>query len=35
VLWRSRVSRYGARYFAAIFVGGDQVGVSVISELNP
>ena len=34
-LSRSSVSRYGARYFAAIFVGGDQVGVSVISELNP
>ena len=31
----SCVSRYGARYFAAIFAGGDQVGVSVISELNP
>jgi hypothetical protein len=35
VLARSSASRYGARYFAAIFVGGDQVGVSVISELNP
>jgi len=35
VLSWSSVSRYGARYFAAIFVGGDQVGVSVICELNP
>jgi hypothetical protein len=23
------------RYFAAIFAGGDHLGVSVISELNP
>ena len=27
--------RYGARYWAAIFVGGDQVGASLISELEP
>ena len=34
VSW-SRASRYGARYFAAILLGGDQVDSSVISELNP
>jgi hypothetical protein len=28
-------ARYGARYFAAILLGGGEVGVSVISELNP
>ena len=35
VLSRSCSPRYGARYFAAILLGGDHVGVSVISELNP
>ena len=28
-------ARHGARYLAAILLGGDQVGVSLISELNP
>jgi hypothetical protein len=32
---RARSSRYGARCRAAIFVGGDQVGESVIWELEP
>ena len=32
---RSSLSRYGARYLAAIFVGGDHGGVSLIVELNP
>lgn len=32
---RSRDSRYGARYFAAVLVGGNQVGFSLISELDP
>jgi hypothetical protein len=32
---RSRDSRYGARYLATIFVGGDQLGVSLISEVDP
>jgi hypothetical protein len=34
-LTRSRASRYGARYLAAIFVAGDHVGVSLISEPEP
>ena len=34
-LVESRSCRYGARYLAAILFGGDHVGVSVISELNP
>ena len=32
---RSRDSRYGARYLAAILVGGDQVGSSLVCELDP
>jgi hypothetical protein len=28
-------SRYGARYFAAILAGGDQLGASLISESEP
>ena len=32
---RSRDSRYGARYLATILAGGEDVGASLTSELEP